>query len=387
MAHHNTILAQLLQLISRHDFRKIEQNGFAPKRKYRKLSRWGQFAAMMFAQITQRTSLRDLESSFSAHSSRLYHIGSGGVRRSTLADANSNRPADFFQVLFERLYQRCESIAPKKKFRFKNKLYSLDSTVVDLCLSLFPWASFRSTKGGIKAHTVLDHDGCIPAFVQVTDAKKSDIAIARTLNLPPKSILAVDRAYVDFAWFHQWHKNRQFFVTRLKKNIQYTVVERRKVLKSKGITSDQVIRLTGPKSGDCPILLRRVGYRDPETRKHYAYLTNIFHLCAKTIANIYKERWQIELFFKWIKQHLKIKSFLGTSKNAVLTQIWVAMITVLLLAYYKWQAKLKQTMTEILKLLQLALFERRNLYELFEPPEQRLNMATQSQLPLIFDNF
>jgi transposase len=387
MVHHSTILSQLLQLVDRHDFRKIEQAGFAPKRKYRTLSRWSQFVAMMFAQLGNRQSLRDIEGHFDAHSARLYHAGAGAVRRSTLADANNDRPAEYFQAIFDRTYARCAAVAPKKRFRFKNKLYSFDSTVIDLCLSVFPWASFRSTKGGIKAHTLLDHDGLIPAFVEVSDAKTSDIEIARTLCLPPGSIVAVDRAYTDFKWFAQMEKSRSFFVTRLKRNISYRVIERRAVRKETGVTSDQTIMLDGPKSADCTIPLRRVGYRDPQTGKHFFFLTNIFHLCAKTVADIYKQRWQVELFFKWIKQNLRIKSFLGTSKNAVLTQIWIAMITIMLLAYYKWRAKLGHSITEILKLLQLTLFERRNLYELFEPPPVRQSMATNGQLSFNFSSF
>ena len=188
--------------------------------------------------------------------------------------------------------------APKKRFRFKCKLYSFDSTVVDLCLSLFPWARFRKHKGGIKLHTLLDHDGHIPSFVQVTDAKTSDIAVARRLNLPPGSITVFDRAYIDFAWFGSLDEKNQFFVTRMKRNISYKVLERHEVERSKGLTSDQVIVFTGAKAKECSMPLRRIGYRDSETGKHYVFLTNIRHLVAKTICYIYHDRWQIELFFK-----------------------------------------------------------------------------------------
>ncbi len=386
MSHHSTILSQLLQTIDRHDFNRIEKQGFQPDRPYRKLNRWGQFVAMTFSHLTQRTSLRDLEGHFAAQSSKLYHAGAAQVKRSTLADANNKRSAEFFEELFCHMAAKCQSYAPKHKFRFKNPLYSMDSSVVDLCLNLFPWAKHRSTKGGIKIHTVLDHKGYIPAFVQVTDAKTPDIQIARTLSLPQGSILAVDRAYVDFSWFTAWHENKQFFVTRLKKNIKYKVVKRQDFPKNKWITSDQIIRLTGKKAQDCP-LLRRVGFWDEKTKKHYVYLTNITKLSARTIADIYKERWQVELFFKWIKQNLRIKSFLGNSKNAVLTQIWTAMISVLILAYYKWRARLAASMTQMLKLLQLTLMDRRNLYELFEPPDPGLTPCTQNQLPLNFNTF
>ena len=369
MGHSNTVLSQLLNLIDRHDFQKLEKEQFRPQRKYRSLSRWSQFTAMMFAQITGRASLRDITDSLQTQASRLYHLGMASVKKSTLADANNSRPAEFFQAFFEKSYQRCAALAPgKKKFRFKNKLYSLDASTIDLCLSVFPWAKFRSTKGGIKLHAVLDHDGYIPRFASITDAKTSDLAYARTLTLPPGSIVAADRAYIDFAWLFSLNKRKNYLVTRLKKNIKYKVAERRPVLKSKGITSDQTILLTGPKANDCPIPLRRVGYKDPDTGKHYFFLTNNFHLAAKTIADIYKDRWQIELFFKWLKQNLKIKTFLGTSKNAVMTQIWIALITMLILAYMKFLAKLGKTITQIQRLLQLNLFKRQSLWELFNPP-------------------
>ena len=384
MAHSNTVLHQMLKLIDRHDFQHLENGQFRPRRKYRTLSRWGQFTAMLFAQITGRASLRDIADSLQAQAGRLYHLGFDKVKKSTLADANNNRPAEFFQAFFEKTYQRCAAVAPgKKKFRFKNKLYSLDASTVDLCLSVFPWAKFRSTKGGIKLHALLDHDGYIPSFASITDAKTSDLAVARTLTLPPGSIVAADRAYIDFAWLFALDKRKNFLVTRLKKNIKFRIIERRPLIKAKGLTSDQTIMLTGPKATDCPIPLRRIGYRDPETGKHYVFLTNNFHLAAKTIADIYKDRWKVELFFKWIKQNLKIKTFLGTSKNAVMTQIWVALITMLVLAYMKFLAKLGQSLTQIQRLLQLTLFKRQNLWELFDPPPAK--HKTESPQKLLFN--
>jgi len=385
MAHSTTIFSQLLQLVSKHDFKRIEQEGFKPGRKPRSLTRWGQFVAMMFAHLTARSSLRDIASQLGAQARRLYHLGVKGVKRSTLSDANQDRPAEFFESVFHHLYAKCSAVAPKKRFRFKCKLYSFDSTVVDLCLSLFPWARFRKNKGGIKLHTLLDHDGHIPAFVQVTDAKTPDIVVARLLNLPPGSITVFDRAYIDFAWFGSLDEKDQFFVTRMKRNISYKVVERHEVERSKGITSDQVIVLTGAKAKECSIPLRRIGYRDPETGKHYVFLTNIGHLVAKTICDIYHDRWQIELFFKWIKQNLKIKTFFGASRNAVLTQVWIALITLLLLAFYKFKAKLGQSLTQILKLLQLTLFSRRNLWELLNPMSSVQNAPNGAQLCIVFN--
>ncbi|UCG12296.1 MAG: IS4 family transposase, partial [Deltaproteobacteria bacterium] len=219
-----------------------------------------------------------------------------------------------------------------------------------------------------------------------TTAKVADITVAKLLRLPAFSIVVMDRAYVDFAWLHKLNHKKVFFVTRLKRGINYRVVKRRKVIKTKGLTSDQTILLTGTKAKDCPIQLRRVGYRDADTGQHYVFLTNIFHLSAKTIADIYRERWQVETFFKWIKQNLKIKSFLGTSKDAVMTQIWVAIITLLLLAYYKFRAKLGHSLSQILKLLQLNLFSRRNVWQLFDPGPTKHMLPNCDQFSLNFNN-
>jgi len=252
------------------------------------------------------------------------------------------------------LLNRCQGLAPGHDFRFKNQLYSLDASTIDLCLSVFPWADFRTTKGAIKLHVGLNHAGYLPEFVNLTEGKTGDVTIGRTLKFPRGSIVAIDRGYNDYAWYNQLTEKGIFFVTRLKSDASYRVVARRPILTEKGLTSDQSIEFTGPQTArKCPIQLRRIGYRDPETGKHYVFLTNNFKLAAKTIADIYKARWQVELFFKWIKQNLKIKSFLGTSKNAVMTQIWIALCVYLLLAFLKFQSKLKKSMQQILRLLQL----------------------------------
>jgi len=268
MAHSNTVFRQLLQLLDRNEFARTERKGFRPKRRYRTLDRSGQFVAMMFAHLTHRSSLRDISSQLAPHAPRLYHLGVKGVKRSTLADANHRRQAGFFQELFEQQYAKCSRFAPRKRFRFKNKLYSFDASVVDLCLSLFPWAHFRTTKGGIKLHALLDHDGYIPAFLEITDAKTADVTVAKTLQLAPFSIVVMDGAYVDFLWFERLTRRKVFFVTRLKRGIQYTVRERRGINGAQGVTSDQVIVLAGPNSSKYHGVLRRVGYRDPDTGQH-----------------------------------------------------------------------------------------------------------------------
>ena len=254
---------------------------------------------------------------------------------------------------------------PGHHFRFKNPLYSLDASTIDLCLSLFPWAKFRTTKSTIKLHVGLNHRGHIPEFVTITDGKVGDVTVGRTINFPKGSIVAIDRGYNDYAWYNQLTRKGIFFVTRLKSNAKTRIVKSRSVLKNKGLTSDHTIEFTGTLTAKkCPIQLRRIGYRDPTTGKHYTFLTNNFKLAAKTIADIYKARWDVELFFKWIKQNMKIKTFIGTSKNAVMTQIWIAMCVYLLLAFLKFQSKLKKSMQQILRLLQLNLFEKRDLMAL-----------------------
>jgi hypothetical protein len=369
LSHHNTVFAQLLKFIPRHEFEALATKHHHG-RQLRKMSRWLQFISLTMAQLTGRISLRDIVSNLSAQSHKLYHLGGKTVTRSSLGRVNEQQPYTLYEALFNKLLSRCQGMAPKHGFKFKNKLYSLDASTIDLCLSVFPWAEFRSTKAAIKLHMGLDHDGLIPAFLTITDGKSHDITAARNLNLPKQSILVMDRGYNDYSWFNHLNSRQVFFVTRLKKNARYRVVERRSVRKSAGLTSDQTIELTGPKAKLCPIKLRRVGFKDSETGRQYYFLTNNFKLTASTIAAIYKSRWKIELFFKWIKQNLKIKSFVGTSKNAVMTQIWVAMCVYLLLAYLKFTSKIGSSLQQLIRLIQLNLFERREMTSLLrgDPP-------------------
>jgi putative transposase len=301
----------------------------------------------------------------SAQMHRLYHLGTAKLSRSNLSRINESKPYELYEAMFGKLLKRCQGTAPGHNFRFKNTLYSLDASTIDLCLSAFPWAEFRTTKGAIKLHVGLNHAGYLPEFVTITEGKKHDVTVGRVMNFPKGSIVAIDKAYNDYAWYKQLTDKGIFFVTRLKSNAQYRVIERHSVLKEKSLTSDQTIEFTGAQTAKkCPIPVRRIGYRDAETGKHYVFLTNNFTLSAKTIADIYKARWQVELFFKWVKQNLKIKSFVGTSKNAVMTQIWIAMCIYLLIAFIKFQSKLRKSMQQILRLLQLNLFEKRDLMAL-----------------------
>lgn len=337
------------------------------------MTRWGQFTTLIIAQLSGRTSLRDIEGNMAAQQSKLYHLGIEKVSRSTLARVNKSQPSSLYESLFNRLLHRCQSRAPRHGFRFKNRLLSMDATTIDLCLSVFPWAKFRTTKGAIKLHAVVDHEGYLPAFVSITNGKVHEVNMAKKLSLAKGSIVVMDRGYTDYSWYNALHNKGIWFVTRQKRNATFKVVKRRAVKKYTGLTSDQTIQVVGSKAGQCAIALRRIGYRDPETGKHYVFLTNNFKLAAKTIADIYKARWQIEMFFKWIKQNLKIKTFIGTSKNAVMTQIWIALCAYLILSYLKFSSCMDRSIGQILKLLQLNIFERRELIPLIrgqtvEPP-------------------
>ena len=383
MAHCNTILSQIVKLVPRHEF-EVLANRHHEGRAFRTASRWSQFVTMAMAQLAGRSSLRDIVDNISSQAHRLYHLGSAKLSRSSLSRINEGKPYALYEALFGKLLSRCQGKAPGHDFRFKNPLYSLDATTIDLCLSVFPWADFRTTKGAIKLHVGLNHAGYLPEFVTVTDGKTHDVTVGRALRIPRGSIVAIDRGYNDYGWYNQLTEKGIFLVTRLKSNAHYRVISRRRVLKDKGVTSDQTIEFIGVQtSRKCPIPLRRIGYRDPETGKHYVFLTNHFKLSASTIANIYRSRWQIELFFKWIKQNLRIKSFVGTSKNAVLTQIWIALCVYLILAFIKFQSKLTKSMQQILRLLQLNLFEKRDLMTLLRGDPPRDNQLAVNQMALL----
>jgi len=374
MAHYNTVFSQLLKLIPRHEFEALAKQHHSG-RSFRSASRWSQFVTMAMGQLSGRKSLRDIVENVSAQTHRLYHLGSAKLSRSNLSRINENKPYALYEALFGKLLKRCQGVVPGHNFRFKNPLYSLDASTIDLCLSVFPWAKFRTSKGAVKLHVGLNHAGYLPEFVTLTEGRKHDVTVGRILKFPKGSVVVMDKAYNDYSWYKQLTDNGIFFVTRLKTNAKYRVTERREVLQNKGLTSDQTIEFTGLQiAKKCPVQLRRIGYRDSVTGKHYVFLTNNFKLAARTIADIYKARWQVELFFKWVKQNLKIKSFVGTSKNAVMTQIWIALCMYLLLAFLKFQSKLTKSMQQILRLLQLNLFEKRDMMALLrgDPPPDRM---------------
>jgi len=374
MAHCNTVMNQIIKIFSRHEFETLAKKHHLGQ-NFRSFNRWSQFIAMIVAQLSSRRSLRDLTENLKAQKHKLYHLGMRDTSRATLGRVNKKQPYTLYQAMFYRLFARCRQFAPKHKFNFKAKLYLLDATIIDLCLSLFPWATFRKTKGAIKLHVGLDADGYLPQFLSLTEGKSHEIQWAKALRLPKGSFVVFDRAFNDYGWYQSLIEAGIFFVTRLKANALFLKLKKRPGRKSAGVTLDRQISLI-----NFPTKLRLVIYTNPETGKEYQFLTNANHLPAKVIADLYKERWQIELFFKWIKQNLKIKTFLGTSKNAVLTQIWIAVCVYLILAYIKFSATLNITMQQILRLLQLNLFDRRNLISLFKPPDPQLALC--KQLPL-----
>jgi len=377
MSFANSIFNQFLSLIQKSEFDKIAQEHDKP-RKSRKFGLWSQFVHLMFIQITERKSLRAGVRNMKVSKKQIYHLGSRTAPKSTFSDANNNRPASFFEALFNKLFEKASAIAPKHGFSFANRLYSLDATIIDLNKTNFPWAFFRKNKSGIKLHTLLDHNGYLPSVVRVTDAKTHDVQKARTLYLEKGAIVVFDRAYVDYDWFAQLQENEVTFVTRLKTNAKYTVTNRYSGGKEQGVTSDQAIRFDSKPE----LALRRVGYKDPETGKHYKFLTNNFSLEAKTIADIYRERWEVEVFFRWIKQNLKIKTFVGRSENAVLMQIYVALILYLLLALLKFMSKIRLSMQQMLQILQLNLFQKGRIEELFNPSGESKISNKDRQLPL-----
>ena len=375
MSYCSTILNQITAFFPRHDFEHLAKFHHTGQ-KFRSFNRWSQFLAMTIAQLSGRKSLRDLIININAQGRRIYHLGMRQTTRATLARTNEQQPYQLYKRLFYQLFTRCKSFAPKHRFKFDGKIYLLDATTIDLCLAIFPWARFRKTKGAIKLHFGLDADGYLPAFMNMTDGKGHEMQWAKALTLSPGSCVVFDRGFNDYAWYQSLTQRNITFVTRLKSNAVVEYLGKRRGRKPANIEADQRIKLNGMKTD-----LRLVSYNDPESGKVYHFLTNSFELKAAVIAGLYKERWQIELFFKWIKQNLKVKTFLGTSKNAVLTQLWIALCVYLLLSFLKFKSRLGITLTTILRLLQLNLFERRSLMDLLKPPENK-QQAVSPQLLL-----
>jgi hypothetical protein len=380
------LFAQLMAFLPKRDFDRCVRK-YRGNYRTRKFSCLDQFLSMAFAQLTYRTSLRDIEICLNAVKPKLYHVGiRGNIARNTLAKANQNRNwqiyADFAAVLIA--HARKLYAGDALSIELEQTVYAFDSTTIDLCLALFPWARFRRRKGAVKLHTLIDLRGNIPCFVHVSTGKMHDVLALDHLPLQPGAFYLMDRGYIDFARLYVFQENMAFFVTRAKKNLQCRCRAQRPVDTNTGLRYDHTIVLTGSTSrNEYPVPLRRVKYVDPVTSKRLVFLTNNFALDALTVAQLYKCRWQVELFFKWIKQHLRIKAFYGTSENAVKTQIWIAVNVYVLVAIVKKELKLDRTLNEILQVLSLALFEKTPLFQALSQgivPEKERDCH--NQLPL-----
>ena len=370
-----SIFSQLLAIFSRAQFETAVRRRDA-ERGAKGFDCWTQFVAMLFCQLGRAHSLREICGGLASVEGKLQHLGVGNApARSTLSYANAHRPAELFEDVFYSLLGRCQALVGPRKFRFKNKLYSMDATVIDLCLSVFDWAKFRRAKGAIKLHLLLDHDGYLPTFCLMTEGRVHEINVARNLELPSGAVVVMDRGYVDYLWLDALDAQGVFFVTRLKENALFSVEAQ--LSESKGnILADDIIHLPGSgKSLNADRVLRRVVVWDEVNEREIVLLTNNFKLAASTIAALYKERWQIELFFKALKQNLKIKTFIGTSANAVRIQIWTALIAILLLKYLQLRSHLKWSLSNLVALLRLNLFVHRDLWkwvdEPFKPPRDQ----------------
>lgn len=364
----NTIFNQLLSFLPKYRFKQLVEE-YQADRYVKSMTTWNQFVAMLYAQASGKESLREVSTGFNVQKNTWYHLGVNTVAKSTLSDANSRRDSAIFEKLFYSLLDQCKKIIPDERFNFDNPLYSLDASTINLSLTLFSWAKYRATKGALKLHMLLNNRTAIPELINITDGKTGDITIAKTIDLEQLekgSILAIDRAYIDYEWWKEINDNELFFVTRTKSDTNTFVVGQHEDKKLEpGVLADEVV-IFGDYNAmqKYPEKLRRVKYWDKDKKKLYIYLTNNFALTAKQIADIYKDRWQIELFFKWIKQNLKIKTFLGTSRNAVLSQIWIAMIYYLLLAYIKFQTRFKKSLLELTWMIKEVLLARRDLIDL-----------------------
>ena len=375
-----SLFTQILSLFQRSDFvRHVRE--LKAERHARGFSCWSQFVAMLFCQLAQARSLREISDGLKSCEGKLKHLGlEVEPKRSTLSYANAHRPWGLYKKLFYDLLGQCQAISPKKKFRFKNRLLTMDSTTVELCASMFDWAQWRQTKGAIKLHLLLDHDGYLPVFGHVTDGKVGDVKVAQRLDFPKGSIVALDRGYIDYRLFTRWTREGVYFVSRLKKNADIQIVEDYPVPKGSNVLKDQKVRLQAFVAGRPDLEdLRMVTVWLEDKQEELVLLTNHFELAASTIAAIYKERWQIELFFKLLKQQLKIKTFVGTSANAVRIQIWTALIAVLVIRYLQFRSAFKWAVSNLVALLRWNLFSYRDLWEWLNrpfdtPPEPSLQL-------------
>ena len=369
----SSLFSQLLQQISRTTFSQLVKKHDAEKHA-KGFTCWTQFVAMLFSHMAHADSLREICNGLECCLGKLQHLGvNKAPNKSTLSYANAHRPAEMYAELFYRLLEIFEDAGmlgdSRHRFRFKNKLLTLDSTTISLCLNMFEWAEFRRAKGGVKLHVLMDNANYMPEFVNITNAKEHDVNTAWLLDLKPGTIIAMDRAYNDYELFAKWTRNNIFFVTRMKNNALYEVVEERLPPQNSNVLADQIIRLTGFYSEEkCPHFLRRVVIWDQKKEREIALLTNHLDFGATTISKIYKERWQIEIFFKTLKQNLKIKTFVGTTENALLIQIWTALIALLLLKWLHFTSKAGWSLSVLAAMLRMNLFTYRDLRDWLDDP-------------------
>lgn len=387
-----SIFSQLLKLFPRAEFEGFVREHKA-ERHARGFSCWGQFVAMLFCQLARAHSLREICQGLAACEGKLKHLGlSDSPKRTTLAYANGHRPWEVYQSQFYALLQRCErEVRPGHKFRFRNKLVSLDSTTVALCISMFDWAHFQRAKGAVKLHLMLDHDGYLPKFAVITTGKKHDITVARTLSFEPGTIVVMDKGYADYRWWKALHQQGVYWVTRLREDASFRIDRQREVPETRRarILQDAEITLLGyGQIGKNGLRLRRIEVWDEGKQEKFVFVTNHWRLAASTIEQIYRDRWQIETFFKSLKQLLKIKTFVGTSEKAVLTQIWTALIAMLLVRWLKLKARYGWSLSNLLALLRQQLFVYRELYPWldnpFSPPPAVVQLEAQLPLPLVW---
>jgi hypothetical protein len=370
MIRHASLFSQLVALFSRIQFHNLVLRHKA-ERYCKGFDSWDHFVAMLFCQLAQAKSLREICGGLSCCLGKLRHLGvKKSPNKSTLSYANAHRPWQMYQELFYQTLDRCKLDGTgKHRFRFKNKLMSMDSSTISLCLSLFPWAKFRRTKGAVKLHLLLDHDGYLPTYAYISNGKKHDVTVARKVPLSPYSIVAMDKGYNDYRLYADWTENHIFFVTRLKENADYAVIEERAVPQNRNILSDQLIQFDGYIARKkCPHILRKVVVWDKEQERQIVILTNHLEFGATTISGIYKDRWQIELFFKALKQNLKVKTFVGTSENALYIQIWTALIAMLLIKYLQFKSKFNWSLSNLVAFLRWNLFTYRDLWEWIDNP-------------------
>jgi hypothetical protein len=364
------MFSQVLQLFPRLEFQKMVKETKS-ERHARGFSSWSQFVSMLFCQLGRAHSLREISGGLRSCEGKLKHLGISAPSHSTLAYANEHRPWELYQLVFLKLFERCRTQVKigKRKFRFKNKLISMDASVIDLCLKMFDWAHFCRTKGAVKLHLLLDHDGYLPSFAVITDGKVSDIEIARQFKFEPYTIVVDDRGYNDYALFGRWTSQDVYFVTRMMQNAVYEVIKANRVPQYRNILKDEIIELRGIHAFEkCPYRLRRIEFHNAVKNEILVFLTNHMTLGASTIAAIYKDRWQIELFFKALKQNLKIKTFVGTSANAVKIQIWTALIAMLILRFLQLRCQFKWSLSNLVALLRMNLFTHRDLWAWLNKP-------------------